>query len=107
VDEVFNIGTANQTTILELARKVKQLTRSRSPIKLVSYVDAYPEGGFEDIQSRTPCICKIRTFTGWLPKTSLDEVILATAGQLREAAPLAVISSAGSEMQAVGVRNRP
>lgn len=59
------------------------------------------------MQSRTPCICKIRTYTGCLPKTSLDEPILATAGQLREAAPLAVISSVGSEMQAVGVKNRP
>jgi nucleoside-diphosphate-sugar epimerase len=87
VGEVFNIGSGNQTTIFELAETVKRLTGSQSPIEIVSYADAYPEGGFEDMRSRTPCICKIRSYTEWLPKVHLEEVILASAKQFASGRP--------------------
>jgi UDP-glucose 4-epimerase len=83
--EVFNIGSPEEITILGLAQRVKQLTGSRSRIDLIPYHEAYPEGGFEDMRSRIPCVCKLRTYTAWVPVTSLDQVILAAAEQYASA----------------------
>jgi UDP-glucose 4-epimerase len=46
----------------------------------VPYVLAYPEGGFEDMRRRVPCICKISRLIGWSPTTSMDEMIIKTIG---------------------------
>jgi len=49
-----------------------------SPIVRVPYAQAYPEGGFEDMRRRVPCICKIARLTGWEPHTTIDEMITHT-----------------------------
>ncbi len=72
---IFNIGGTEEISILELAQRVKAATRSDSQIVTIPYEEAYPEGGFEDMQRRVPCICKIQGLTGWSPSTSLEEVI--------------------------------
>lgn len=77
--EVFNIGGPDEISILDLARRVKQMTGSASPIVQVPYAAAYPEGGFEDMRRRVPCICKIERLTGWRPHTTLDEIIAEVA----------------------------
>ena len=76
--KIFNIGGSEEVSIGDLARRVRQLTRSSSPIVLIPYEDAYPEGGFEDMRRRVPCICRIQGLTGWAPTTSLDEIISKT-----------------------------
>lgn len=77
--EIFNIGGLVQLPIKDLAEKVKRLTNSSSDVVFVPYEEAYPEGGYEDMQARVPCICKIQRVTGWTPRKSVDEAILATA----------------------------
>ncbi len=77
--EIFNIGGSLETSIGDLASRVKRLTGSPSPIQFVPYEEAYPEGGFEDMRHRVPCICKIKRITGWAPRVDLDRIILATA----------------------------
>jgi len=72
---IFNIGGTEEISILELAQRVKAAARSSSQIVRIPYQEAYPEGGFEDMQRRVPCICKIQNLTGWSPSTSLEEVI--------------------------------
>ncbi len=79
--EIFNIGGLAEISILELAERVKRLAHSSSPIVLVPYDRAYPEGSYEDMRRRVPCICKIQRLTGWSPMTSIEETILATIRQ--------------------------
>jgi UDP-glucose 4-epimerase len=52
---VFNVGKEAEITILDLARKVKEMTKSQSSIILVPYEQATQEG-FEDMRRRVPDI---------------------------------------------------
>jgi UDP-glucose 4-epimerase len=74
VGEVFNVGNNQQTSIMELAKKVIEITGSTSSIEKIAYEKAYPEG-FEDMQLRVPDISKIKRVLGWTPKINLDQVI--------------------------------
>ncbi len=74
VGQVFNVGNNQQITIMELAKKVIELTGSSSTIEKISYENAYPEG-FEDMQMRVPDISKIKKVLGWTPEINLDQII--------------------------------
>jgi UDP-glucose 4-epimerase len=74
VGEVFNIGSTEEVSILELAERVRKLTGSTSEIVLVPYDEAYEEG-FEDMPRRVPDIGKVRALTGFEPQTRLDEIL--------------------------------
>ena len=74
VGNVFNIGNNQQISILELAKKIIEITGSRSEIVKIPYSEAYPEG-FEDIQRRVPDISKIKNVLGWTPQIGLDQII--------------------------------
>jgi UDP-glucose 4-epimerase len=81
--EIVNIGSPHEISILELAERVRSIAGSSSPIIRVPYAQAYPEGGFEDMRRRVPCICKIARLTGWAPHTTIDEMITHTIGYER------------------------
>jgi UDP-glucose 4-epimerase len=72
--QVLNVGHGREISILELAERVKALTRSNSPIKLVPYEEVYGRD-FEDMEFRTPCIDKIREYIGYQPKVDLDGIL--------------------------------
>jgi UDP-glucose 4-epimerase len=72
--EVFNVGSNSEISIEELAKKIKLLTKSESPIHHISYQDAYGDG-FEDMLRRVPDLSKIELFIGYRPKTSLDQLL--------------------------------
>ena len=74
VGEVFNVGNNQQITIMELAKKVIELTGSSSTIEKIAYEKAYPEG-FEDMQRRVPDISKIKQVLGWTPEINLDQIV--------------------------------
>jgi UDP-glucose 4-epimerase len=74
IGQVFNVGNNQQITIMELAKKVIELTRSSSFIEKIAYEKAYPEG-FEDMQRRVPDISKIKQVLGWTPEINLDQII--------------------------------
>jgi UDP-glucose 4-epimerase len=74
VGEVFNIGNNHQISIMELAKKVIEITKSTSTIEKIAYEKAYPEG-FEDMQRRVPDISKIKQVLGWTPDIDLDQII--------------------------------
>jgi UDP-glucose 4-epimerase len=74
VGEVFNVGNNQQITIMELAKRVIELTGSSSTIEKVAYENAYPEG-FEDMQRRVPDISKIKQVLGWTPEINLEQII--------------------------------
>ena len=74
VGEVFNVGNNQQISIMDLAKKVIELTNSKSEIVKVPYAEAYPEG-FEDMQRRVPDISKINTVLGWSPQIGLNQIV--------------------------------
>jgi UDP-glucose 4-epimerase len=74
VGEVFNVGNNQQISIMELAKKVIELTASSSTIEKIAYENAYPEG-FEDMQRRVPDISKIKQVLGWSPEINLEQII--------------------------------
>ncbi len=80
--EIFNIGSPAQVTINELAARVIALTGSASAVEHIPYDKAYAPG-FEDMLRRVPDIHKIRRFTGWEPRKTLDEIIRDVAGHMR------------------------
>jgi UDP-glucose 4-epimerase len=74
VGEVFNIGSDQEISIVDLARKVKELTSSQSEIVFVPYDEAYEEG-FEDMPRRVPNISKVNKQVGFQPAMDLDGIL--------------------------------
>ncbi|MEW6025684.1 MAG: GDP-mannose 4,6-dehydratase [Planctomycetota bacterium] len=74
IGEVFNIGSNQEITIEDLAKKVKEKTKSASKIKYVPYDEAY-ESGFEDMLRRVPDLSKIEKLIGYKPTQSIDQIL--------------------------------
>jgi UDP-glucose 4-epimerase len=74
VGQVVNIGNTQEITIEELARRVRELSGSSSPIKYIPYDQAY-ESGFEDMPRRVPDLSKIERLVGYKPEHSLDDIL--------------------------------
>lgn len=102
VGEVFNVGSTEEISILDLAKRVlatvddlssaRQPPRTSAPpppsssapqpprLKLVPYEEAY-EAGFEDMRRRVPDISKIRRCVGWEPDGSLEAILSDVVGE--------------------------
>jgi UDP-glucose 4-epimerase len=74
IGQVFNIGSTEEISILDLAEKVKELTHSDSEIVFVPYDEAYEEG-FEDMPRRVPDTSKINQLVGFRPQMGLDGIL--------------------------------
>lgn len=74
IGQVFNVGNNQQISIMDLAKKVIEITGSKSEIKKIPYSEAYPVG-FEDMQRRVPDISKIKNVLGWSPEIGLEQII--------------------------------
>jgi UDP-glucose 4-epimerase len=72
--QVFNLVNTEEVTMNALAGKVIKATQSTSPIRYLSYDEAYG-AGFEDMQRRVPDISKARSWFGYAPTQSLDDII--------------------------------
>jgi dTDP-glucose 4,6-dehydratase len=71
-----NIGNPHEMTVLEFAKKIIELTGSKSPI----VHKPLPE---DDPQVRQPDITKARALLGWEPKVTLDEGLAKTIDYFR------------------------
>src|SRR3954447_20938690 len=71
---VFNVGTQEETSVIEVAARVIQRTGSSSTVRLVPYEEAYGEG-FEELGRRKPDTHAIRALTGWSPTRGIDDAI--------------------------------
>ncbi len=75
VGELYNIGSGEEISIMQLAERVRGRADSASEIKLIPYEQAYAQPGFEDFRRRVPDTSKIRAAIGWRPTTSLNDTI--------------------------------
>ena len=72
--EIFNIGSAERVSIIDLARRVLALTGSESELQFVPHDEVYGLG-VEDVLHREPSIEKIGAAIGWAPTRTLDDIL--------------------------------
>ncbi len=82
--EIFNIGSAERVSILELAERVVAATGSSSGMEFVPHERVYGLG-IEDVLHREPSIEKITAAIGWKPTLDLDRILSDVIGGLRAA----------------------
>jgi len=75
--EAFNIGGFEETTINDLAKRIIEITNSKSTIEYQSY-DELAKEGFEDLARRIPDTSKITATTGWTAKKDLQTILNET-----------------------------
>jgi UDP-glucose 4-epimerase len=88
VGQVFNIGHTQETTIRDLAERVRAASASPSEIVLVPYDQAYQEG-FEDMPRRVPDLTKIARLVGYAPTVDLDGILERVVEHMRGSLELA------------------
>lgn len=72
--EIVNVGNKQEISILNLAKKVRELAGSHSEIKFLPYKEAYTEV-FEETVRRRPCLDKFDRLTGFKHKWDLDATL--------------------------------
>lgn len=72
--KVFNLGSQEEISITELAKKIIALTGSTSEINYIPYDEAY-EDGFEDMPRRVPGTAKVKNLTGWNTTKTLVDIV--------------------------------
>lgn len=75
--EVYNIGNDFESTILDFAKMIKKLTKSKSEI----IFEPLPQ---DDPHQRKPDISKAKSVLGWSPKTDLNEGLVKTIVYFRQ-----------------------
>jgi UDP-glucose 4-epimerase len=98
--QAVNLGSTNEITILDLARRVISVLDSSSSITFVPYALAYADG-YEDMRRRVPDIGLARELIGFNPATPLDQIIRNVAAAPGDHANEAMPLAAG--VQVVGV----
>jgi UDP-glucose 4-epimerase len=83
IGQVINIGNTEEISIGALAERVRQLSGSHSPIRLIPYDQAY-ESGFEDMPRRVPDLSKITGLIGYDPRYRLDDILLQVIEYFRQ-----------------------
>lgn len=71
---IYNIGNTEEVSIMDLAKKIKEKTKSKSEIILVPYDQAYAPG-FEDMDRRIPCTKKIEALLNWKIERNLEIIL--------------------------------
>lgn len=87
---VFNVGSDEEISILDLARRVVQVLDARSEIRLVPYADAFPSG-FEDLERRRPDLTRLRAAIDFRPAYGLDQTIRDVASAIRDTSPAGIV----------------
>lgn len=74
IGEVFNIGGAEEISILDLAQKIIAMTGSSSTVKCIPYDEAFGKD-FEDMHRRVPGTEKLKQEIGFAPERNLDFIL--------------------------------
>jgi UDP-glucose 4-epimerase len=71
---IYNVGSTESVSILELAERILRLTGSSSELVFIPYEQVYGHG-IEEMFQRMPSIEKIQRAVGWRPRRDLDEIL--------------------------------
>ena len=72
--EIFNVGSSERIRIIDLAARIREMTRSDSEVVFVPYDQVYGQG-IEDTLHREPALGKIREAIGWAPERDLNQIL--------------------------------
>ncbi|OLD47957.1 MAG: nucleoside-diphosphate sugar epimerase, partial [Gemmatimonadetes bacterium 13_1_40CM_2_60_3] len=92
VGEVFNIGSQEEISMVELAGRIRELANSSSEIVFVPYAEAFGEN-FEDMPRRVPSLDKIRAAIAYEPRMGLRETLQSVISYCRSLEPTAALRS--------------
>jgi UDP-glucose 4-epimerase len=84
VGEIFNVGSTEKISIIDLAGRVLSRTESSSALHFVPFDQVYG-GGIEDTLHRVPSTEKIRAAIGWRPGLDLDRILADVIDHVRTA----------------------
>jgi UDP-glucose 4-epimerase len=85
--EIFNVGSTERVSIVELAERVVAATGSDSELTFTPYDSVYGQG-IEDMLHREPSIEKVTATIGWQPTRSLDAILADVIDHVRHAPAL-------------------
>ena len=71
---VYNIGSTEEITIEDLAKKIIAMTGSSSTLRYLSYEEAYGKP-FDDMARRVPSLARRQQPVGYQPRYSLDDTL--------------------------------
>jgi UDP-glucose 4-epimerase len=80
--KVFNVGAAEEISIMELAETIRRIVDSSSSIDLVPYESSYPRG-FEDTRRRVPDVTRARDELGFAAAVPLRDGMTRTVAWCR------------------------
>jgi UDP-glucose 4-epimerase len=80
--KIFNIGSKEEISMLDLAKRVKERLNSNSEIVFVPFDQAY-DADFEDTPQRVPDTTRLNKLTGFEAKTRLNDIIDRIADRYR------------------------
>jgi len=92
--EIYNVGSSERVSILELAERVKRATDSSSELSFIPYDRVYGQG-IEDTLHREPATAKIRDAIGWQTTLDLDRVVADVIEHARDR-PATSVESVGN-----------
>ncbi len=84
--EIFNVGSTEKVSILDLAHRVLELTGSNSELTFTPFDQVYG-GGIEDTLHRVPAIEKVAGAVGWRPELDLDRILADVVVHFRVPSP--------------------
>lgn len=76
-NQVINIGTTEEISVIKLAKLIARITKKPLKIKKVPY-ESFTGEKYEDVQRRIPEIKRARELLDWQPKVSLTEGLKRT-----------------------------
>ncbi|HEX3678824.1 MAG TPA: GDP-mannose 4,6-dehydratase [Galbitalea sp.] len=79
--KAYNLGGADEISILDLAELILRETGSSSEINLVPYENAYGDG-YEDMRRRVPDNSLAHELIGFVPRTRIDAMVRMVAQSL-------------------------
>ena len=82
IGNIYNIGSTESVTIMQLAQRVVSQLNSSSKIEVIAYEQAY-EHGFEDMLRRKPDTRAVKELINWQPEHDLSDIIADVAADLK------------------------
>ncbi|MFK7742524.1 MAG: NAD-dependent epimerase/dehydratase family protein [Planctomycetota bacterium] len=93
---VVNVGSDIETSVGDLAQLVCEVAGSGSELRTVPFHEIFPPG-FLDPPRRVPDLERLRTAIGWVPSTSLADIVRDQVAWARASMAAAVRPSAAAD----------